>query len=590
MRRTSFGSQRSLAVDRRVTQRRSGNSRGGGLAEGLALFFLVSFATVLLALPLALLARVALTDAGVPSLAPMFEAIQNRSVQRALVNSLYSAGASAFLALMLGTTLALVVALSDVRAKGTLVFLTLLPMMIPPHVTAIAWIQTFGPASPILGAFGIAPPPGTPNPLYSAGGVIALLGLQHAPLVFLVMRAALRSLPREMVEAARVSGAGPLQLLFAIILPLVGPSVIAAFTLAFVAALGNFGIPALLGIPARFTTLPVLLWQRLSSFGPSMLTDVSVIAGLISLVALVAVLIQIRVTSRARSVLVGLPQAALSVRLGRWRAVVETGLWIFVALTVVLPLASLCATALVPAFGVRLGWDTATLSNFAEVLFRQQATARAFVNSTVVAGAAAMLLAGVAMLSGYFAAAGARRGRILAQGITGLADITYAIPGLVISIAFILAFIRPIPLLGVSLYGTLGIVFLAYLCAFLAIALKPVSAAFAQLDPALDDAARVCGAGFIERILRIFAPLIAPAAASGAILVFLTAYNEITVSALLWSSGNELIGTTIFNYEDGGYTTLASAMSVLTVMATVVIMAVLDRMGRYMPAGVVPWR
>ena len=111
-----------------------------------------------------------------------------------------------------------------------------------------------------------------------------------------------------------------------------------------------------------------------------------------------------------------------------------------------------------------------------------------------------------------------------------------------------------------------------------------------QLDPALDDAARVSGAGFGRRMGRIFGPLVAPAAASGAILVFLTAYNEVTVSALLWSTGNETIGTSIFNYEDGGYTTLAAAMSCVTVVATVALMAGLDRMGRRLPPGVVPWR
>jgi hypothetical protein len=77
----------------------------------------------------------------------------------------------------------------------------------------------------------------------------------------------------------------------------------------------------------------------------------------------------------------------------------------------------------------------------------------------------------------------------------------------------------------------------AYLGAFLAVGLKPVAAAFAQMDPGLDDAARVSGAGFWRRLGAIHAPLAAPAAASGAILVFLTAYNEITVSALLWSTG-----------------------------------------------------
>ncbi|MEO0362026.1 MAG: iron ABC transporter permease, partial [Pseudomonadota bacterium] len=95
---------------------------------------------------------------------------------------------------------------------------------------------------------------------------------------------------------------------------------------------------------------------------------------------------------------------------------------------------------------------------------------------------------------------------------------------------------------------------------------------------------------FMRRMTRISAPLVAPAAASGAILVFLTAYNEVTVSALLWSSGAETIGTVIFNYEDGGYTTLAAAMAAVTVVATVLLMAALDRLGRRAPPGVVPWR
>jgi len=147
-----------------------------------------------------------------------------------------------------------------------------------------------------------------------------------------------------------------------------------------------------------------------------------------------------------------------------------------------------------------------------------------------------------------------------------------------------------LPLIDVSIYNTLAIIFLAYLCAFFAVALKPISAAYQQLDPALDEAARTAGAGFGRRMGRITVPLIAPAAASGAVLVFLTAYNEVTVSALLWSTGTETIGTVIYNYESSGATTLASAMAAVTVLATVVLMALLDVMGRRLPPGVVPWR
>jgi iron(III) transport system permease protein len=88
-----------------------------------------------------------------------------------------------------------------------LTFLVLIPMMIPPHVTAIAWTQALGPSSPLLARWASRRRPGSPHPLYGRGGVIALLAVQHMPLVFLVVLAALRTLPREMAEAARVAGA-----------------------------------------------------------------------------------------------------------------------------------------------------------------------------------------------------------------------------------------------------------------------------------------------------------------------------------------------------------------------------------------------
>ncbi|MEO1312646.1 MAG: iron ABC transporter permease, partial [Pseudomonadota bacterium] len=408
--------------------------------------------------------------------------------------------------------------------------------------------------------------------------------------VFLVVLAALRSLPREMSDAARVAGARPWRLIRRIVLPLLAPTLISGFALAFVSALGNFGIPALLGIPARYTTLPVLIWQRLSSFGPSVLTDVAVIASLLAGVAIVIIAVQMTLLQRARNALIGPPQPPLKIALGRGRLGTEAALALLIAATLLLPLTALFATALVTTYGLPLTAETITAANFIEVLFRQSVTLRAFANSSLVAGLAAAFIALVCMFVARSMASTLAVPRRAGYGIATLAEMTYAIPGLVISIAFILAFIRPLPLIDVSIYGTLGIIFLAYICAFFSIALKPVSAAYLQLDPALDEAARISGAGYLFRMRRIFLPLIAPAAASGAILVFLTAYNEVTVSALLWSTGNETIGTTIYNYEDGGYTTLAAAMSSVTVLATVLLMALLDVLGRKLPPGVVPWR
>jgi len=564
--------------------------RSAFTAEKSTLLLLVLGATLVCGLPLLLLFKTGLTNEGGLALGPLLEALESRSVQRALWHSIESSFWSALAATCLGTVLALLVGLTDIRAKGLLVFLILLPMMIPPHVTAIAWIQALGPASPVLRWIGIAPELGSTHPLYSREGLVLLLTLQHSPLVFLLVRAALRSFPRELSDAARVSGAGGLLMLRRITLPLLGPSLLAGFALAFIAALGNFGINALIGIPARYTTLPVLVWRRLASFGPDVLPNVAVISVILALVALAAIVLQSLLQRRMRASLIGLPQDPLAISLGTKRPYVEALLWSFVAGVLLLPSASLLATALVKTYGLPLSADTLTLENFTEVLWRQSVTLRAFANSTLVAGLAAAIIALVSLLLGYFLAHRKPGHRRLAGLALTQSEIAFAVPGLVMSIAFILAFIRPLPILDISLYGTLWIIGIAYVSVFLAVGLKPVVAAFLQMDGALEDAARVSGAGFFRRMRRIFAPLAAPAAASGAILVFLTAYNEVTVSALLWSTGNETIGTTIFNYEDGGYTTLAAAMSAVVVAATIVIMLAMNALSKRVPAGTIPWK
>ncbi|MEM9030405.1 MAG: iron ABC transporter permease [Pseudomonadota bacterium] len=558
--------------------------------EGLTHAVLVCVVSLFCGLPLVLLFQLGLTADGAFGLAGVWDALQSRTVQRALWNSLESSFLAALGATLVGLVLALLIGLTNIRRKGVLVFLVLLPMMIPPHVTAIAWIQALGPASPVLSALGLAPQAGATHPIYSLGGIVALLTIQHAPLVFLVVRAALRNFPRELSDAARISGAGPWRMMRTVIVPLLSPALFAGFTLAFIAALGNFGILALLGIPARYTTLPVLIWRRLASFGPDMLQNVAVISIILALVTLSVLTVQILIQRRLRLSLIGLPQAPLAIDLGRGRLIAEICIWGLLAVILVLPMASLLATALVPTYGVPLSWQTLTFDNFVEVITRQSVTLRAFMNSSVTAGVAAVLIAGIAIGLGHALAARRSLSQRVANIASGQAELAYAIPGLVISIAFILAFIRPLPLLNITLYGTIWIILLAYVSAFLAIGLKPVAAAYTQLDPSLDDAARAAGATYITRMRRVFAPLVAPAAVSGAILVFLTAYNEVTVSALLWSTGAETIGTVIFNYEDGGYTTLSAAMAALTVAMTAVLMVALNLTVRRLPPGVIPWR
>lgn len=169
-------------------------------------------------------------------------------------------------------------------------------------------------------------------------------------------------------------------------------------------------------------------------------------------------------------------------------------------------------------------------------------------------------------------------------------DIPYTLPGVVLAIAFILLFARPLPLVGISLSGTLTIIFLAYLARFLTVCLKPVHNSMLQLDPAMEEAASLAGANFSQRLRHIVLPLLAPAAFAGALLVFLTAVNELTVSALLWSAGKETLGVVIFNLDESGNKVLASAISVLVVGLVACVMLLLSSLGKYLPKGVIPWQ
>jgi iron(III) transport system permease protein len=171
-----------------------------------------------------------------------------------------------------------------------------------------------------------------------------------------------------------------------------------------------------------------------------------------------------------------------------------------------------------------------------------------------------------------------------------VAELPYAVPGVVLSIAAILLFLKPVPMLGITLYNTIWIILFAYLARFLILGLKPIVGASHQIDRALEEAAQAAGARLIRRLVTIIAPLVAPAAVAGALLVALTAFNELTVSALLWSSGTETLGVVVFSLEQAGESNYAAAIAVVTVLLTLGLMLATLGFARRLPQGVLPWR
>jgi iron(III) transport system permease protein len=171
------------------------------------------------------------------------------------------------------------------------------------------------------------------------------------------------------------------------------------------------------------------------------------------------------------------------------------------------------------------------------------------------------------MLLGTFVAYSRIRARIRgAAALDTLGMLPYAIPHTVIGIAMILAWARA----PFGLYGTLWIILLAYLVAYLPYSLRTTSATLQQVHGSLEEAARVSGAGPLRAMRDIIVPLVRPGMVAGWILVFMPAFRELTMSILLFGLRTETIGVVIFNMQDSGYTQIAAALSVLVLGLIVV--------------------
>jgi iron(III) transport system permease protein len=517
-----------------------------------------------------------LAEAAGPALSAL---AADASVWRAAWRSLLVASGAALLATAIGGLQASLLLLRDMPWRRGLIFLCILPLLVPPQIMALAFIQASGPSSPLLVSLGLAPPLGSQNPFYGPGGLILLLGIQGAPLVFLALAALVRRLPAEVIAAARSLGATPAQSLRMAAWPLLAPGLLAGAGLAFIAALGNFGIAALLGIPGRFPLLTVLIWQRLSATGPAALSQVAALSLLLAALTLPGLLAQALAARRAgwKS---GRPFEPVSpTRLDR---LLVAPLVLYLLAVLALPLTALVASALVPAMGMALSPTTLTLRHFAASLAPGAHTLAAFGNSLLLSTGAALLL-GLAALPVALAM------RYRAVRTTAMAtDLTYALPGACTAVAVILL-VLGLPG-GGAIYGTLALIFFAYLARFQTLALRPVAAAAARLDPAMEEAARGMGAGLLLRLRVIHLPPLAPALAAGGLLVMLLAVNEVTVSSLLHGPGTQTLGVLVFNLQDGGQSPQAAAVSCLSLLLVAALMGAASLLGRRLPPGTLPWR
>ncbi|MCU1404310.1 MAG: iron transporter permease, partial [Glaciihabitans sp.] len=269
-------------------------------------------------------------------------------VAQAGINSLVSSVVSATFAVALGTVLALLVDRSDLRGAQVLRLFALSPLLVPPFVGAIAWIGIACPTGPLNVAwtqwFG-----GPLWNIYGGDGVAFLLTVHSYPIAYIIVSAALKRVPSDLEQAARISGASLFRAVGGVTLPLVRPAMLSAFTLIAVGNLADFGIPSIVGLPERYVTLSTLVYRYIQSGTVDKPLEVVATIGVVLLVLAALAMLADGFLSRSRWELDASTSSPQILGLGRARGVVTLVPWVGILALTVLPLLALLSQALLPA-------------------------------------------------------------------------------------------------------------------------------------------------------------------------------------------------------------------------------------------------
>jgi iron(III) transport system permease protein len=473
-------------------------------------------------------------------------------VLEAGVNSLVSAGSSALGAVIVGTVLAVLLERTTLRGRRVLRLLALTPLLVPPFVGAIAWTGIAGPAGTLNSAwtswFG-----GPLWNVYGGDGVIFLLTVHSYPVAYIVVSAALRRVPTDLEQAARISGASALRAITTITIPLVRPAMLSAFTLIAVGNLADFGIPSIIGLPERYVTLSTLVYRYIQAGTVERPLEVVATIGMVLLVLAALAVVVDAVLSRSRWELDSSTTPPAPISLGAVRTPLTVISWIFVLAVTVLPLIALTTQALLPAPGVPLTWANLTFDNIVRAT-TARGTLTGVTTSLTLSVLAGLICAALGLAIGVVVT---RTAAASNGALRTVAMLPQAIPGLVIAVGWLI--IAP----SIGLFNTPWLILCAYVMSFTAIVVQAVSAPLLATPLTVEEAARVAGASRIRSLVDISMRMSLPAALAGGVLVALTAVRELTISVLLLAPGAQTLGVNIFSLQQAGAYNAASALSLL---------------------------
>jgi len=492
-------------------------------------------------------------------------------------NSLQFAIGTSCFSFVVGAALAWMNERTNTPFKGLFYGLSIIPLIIPSILFTVAWILL---ASPKIGILNLVLKDflGLEHHLfdiYTVWGMIWVDGLHYSPMAFLLMSAAFRAMDPALEESAMMSGANVLQVAWRITLKLSWPAVFATILILFVRAIESFEVPALLGLPVGIEVFTSSIYQAVHRY-PSQVGLASAYAVTLLLITAVGVYFQSRLSSRGSkyATMTGKGFRPRQIDLGRWRYLTAGIFIVYFLLIVVLPFSVLLWSSFQKFYTVPSlkALHNLTLDPY-RFIITYPSLATSVWNSLLLSIGTATIVMLVTSVICWIVVKTKLRGRWLLDGVASL-PLVY--PGLVLGLAIMIFYLN----VDIGVYGTIWILFIAYVTRFMPYGLRYNTTSMLQIHKELEESAAMSGASWGTTFWRVILPLLKPGLVAGFIYVMIVSIRELSSSILLYSPGTEVVSVVIWElWENGQYVEL-SALGVMFIAALFVLVMTAQWLGK----------
>jgi iron(III) transport system permease protein len=497
------------------------------------------------------------------------------SYLKPLFTTLWTSAAVGLISVAVSAPMAWLVSRTDLPGKRLLRILILASFVTPPFLGAFAWVLLGGPNAGLVNQwyyalFGLKAFEATPLlNIFSAGGMVFVMALYTFPYVFTFAANGLDLVPGELEEASAILGMPAWRTAANVTLPLIAPALLAGFLIAFLQSMTLFGTPAILALPAGIDTMTTKIWS-LFQFPPRL-----GLAAAVSLPLLIisVVLLKAQTTilgRRGYAVVGGKATRTRTAKLGLWKVPALALFGLVLGCSIVLPYGVLLRTAFVKNWSAPMGLDNLTLENWRFVFFEFSPTRLALQNTFILGVTAATAGTLLVAVVGYLAVRRAVWGH---RYLSFLATAPVAIPGIVLAVGLFLSYTQP-PLV---LYGTLAIIFLAYVTKEIPVGYQQIGASLRAVHPELEDAGRIFGATRMRTLIDITAPLIRNGVVATWILIFVGSIRELSATILLFTARTKTVSVTMFDLRESNDWGPIAVLSVTMLAITFVLIALITR-------------